>query len=204
MKLSLLIGVALATATPTSYPWLPCGIPFPLDNVTAPSALDSPTNDGIFGAANAFDNGAGGPQPWPRNSKNEVHITYCFTEIADRIALKPIIGKAIKAWEDKLGGDASKSAGHAIRWFEALDSRGNPKFCKDRSNDNQWNDQIPYETLPIEYWENQGQGATMGLMKKDPPAPWLMHMHLGSKDDLADAMHELGHVMGKSIIHFLC
>ncbi|KAF2870076.1 hypothetical protein BDV95DRAFT_496467 [Massariosphaeria phaeospora] len=148
--LAQLVALATALATPPAAPaddYLPCGIPWPVAPNFAKAAVDNPGSNGV---ATIFGNN-NGPRPWARNRNNLFVIRYCYAREYDRQNVQGTVEWSINNWYHHLGGPASKKSGHGIVFQEALNSANQPFYCYKKGAPNDWNLNVQYNTVVIEY-----------------------------------------------------
>lgn len=187
---TILQAAALASTALATYPL--CGFEYPMNyNMTA-HIIDGTSPDPEIvqlGVATAFGN-PGGPIPWPRDSHNLITIPYCYARQWDRHHVQEIFERGINEWYAALGGKASKQSGHGIVFKERVDDKGQPLTCRKAGGVVDWNPDVPYDTLAV-VWTAGKWGATLGLMRQDPPGPWKSQFMVSNKWDVASTMHEV-------------
>jgi hypothetical protein len=154
------------------------------------------TSAGTDGSSNIW--GSTEAVPWSRDSNNRVTINYCYDIPNDRREIKEVFEDAIETWMEKLG-QAGQASGHAVVFREETDSTGQPLTCSDFSDKDDWNRQIPLDTLTVGFdlEGKYGDASTEGMLQRNPPEAWLNHLSVGPQKHYGVIVHELGHALGK-------
>jgi hypothetical protein len=136
--------------------------------------------------------------PWSRDSNNRVTINYCYDIPNDRREIKEVFEDAIETWMEQLG-QAGQDSGHAVVFQEVTDSTGQPLTCSDFIDKDDWNRQIPLDTLTVGFdlEGKYGDASTEGMLQRNPPEAWLNHLSVGPQKHYGVIVHELGHALGK-------
>ncbi|KAF2650338.1 hypothetical protein K491DRAFT_564469, partial [Lophiostoma macrostomum CBS 122681] len=103
------------------------------------------------------------PRPWGRNSRNEVVVPFCYLDEETRKSVRDDIILAHNHWLRSLGGTASKDSGHGIKFWEAVNKKGDPEYCT-LGPGKSWNDNVAINTVVIRHLANTNKlSAPIGM-----------------------------------------
>ena len=165
---------------------VPAGLAAPTDHTP-----QNTTSSTIAARGAAMANPSHGP--WPRDANGMTYIPYCFESSTVRTASRlSRLQAAAQQWNTRV---------NTIQFYETL-ANNKPIYCTVRRNGNrEWNPALG--TVNILYVTAGARpSATVGF---DPAntQPFMYRLDMGQRTSESAIVHELGHVLGKTSIHFM-
>jgi hypothetical protein len=210
LSLLLLILHYVIAFDPTQLPAnLGCGVTFPVNNYTRHMLASNTTapNDISTASVNILGYEAySGPVKWPHNYAKDggyhSFIPYCYLDVSHRTIISTKFISATRKWAKTMDGDMSQTTGQGVDFWELFDNDMVPMYCHTPGNKH-WNDKLPLSTVCVTFDGKLGGSAQATIGKQDHlpgRVTYMSFIQLGPRASVPTIMHELGHVMGKSML----